>query len=257
MEACTARGRRASADPESLVREYLETRDPRLKERIVSAYCNFVRSIAGRFSRNSDQREDLIQTAWIEFWRALERFDTKQETRFSTYVGDCMIGALKRYFRDNTWGISVPRSQRELAAKLTKKAQELARDLGRDPTDSELAVAAGVSDEALANAHVPWKAYRLISLSDLEGAEDTAMYGYLAYQDPRLSQIVEREAIRAILNRLGPRERTVIEKRYLEDCETQKEVGRELGCSQMTVSRYENKALKQLRDLLESSSIAE
>ena len=109
---------------ERLSVEYARTRDPRLREFLVMYHQRLVRSIAARFLGAGEAIEDLIQVGNIGLINALDRYDPAQGTRFSTYATPTILGEIKRYFRDKTSSIKVPRWLQELSQS-AKRATDI------------------------------------------------------------------------------------------------------------------------------------
>src|SRR5688572_12715364 len=129
----------ASESTESLLSVYAKTRDTELRTTIIERHEALVRSLAHKFARPGVPVEDLMQSAWIALIGAVDRYDPAHETKFSTYAVHCMVGEIKRYFRDRTWSIKVPRYLQEIAANLHRVEDELYRRLQREPTIAEMA----------------------------------------------------------------------------------------------------------------------
>src|SRR3954452_14307007 len=89
-------------DTEAQIAELARTQEPKLRQAIIERHAPLVRSLARKFVRPGIAAEDLEQTAWVALIRALDRFDPTHETQFSTYAVHCMVGEIKRYFRDRT-----------------------------------------------------------------------------------------------------------------------------------------------------------
>src|SRR5439155_18003461 len=117
----------------------------------------------------------LVQAGGIDLIRALDRYDARHEARFSTYATHCIVGEIKRYFRDRTWGIKAPRYLQETAVNLGRVQDQLVRQLGREPTMAEMAEAFGLSEEELAQAMELQQSYHPPALEDrfepCEGSE--------------------------------------------------------------------------------------
>src|SRR5438105_2285243 len=137
--------RRMPADQsvQALLREFAETRDPALRERLVVLHDRMVRYLAGRFGLGAGTTaEDLIQVGYIGLLSAIDRYDPSKGVSFATYAVPTIMGELKRYFRDQTWGLKAPRRLRELGLSLRKMREDLEQSLGRPPTVHEMATAA-------------------------------------------------------------------------------------------------------------------
>jgi RNA polymerase sigma-70 factor (sigma-B/F/G subfamily) len=243
---------------ESLIAELHGSKDEALRQAIVERFTPLVRSIAKKFVRPGVDVEDLVQTAWLALLRALDRFDPGRGTKFITYAMHCMVGEIKRYFRDRTWSMKVPRLLQEIALSLQRRQDKLAERLGRKPTMGELAAAFGVSEETLAEAIELYQNYQPTSLEDRMEGEEGAGRGTVAdtigAEDPGLRAVVENAPLHAALRELKPRDQLILRRRFYEG-QSQHEVARGLGVSQMHISRLERAALRSLRVALRPADI--
>ncbi len=242
-------------DPHVLLREYARTRDQKIRDRLVQIHERMVRYLAGRFgSGPGTTTEDLVQVGYIGLLAAIERFDPDKGVSFVTFAVPTILGEIKRYFRDQTWGLKAPRRLRELGLSLRKLREQLEQKLGRPPTIAEMAEEAGVSEERLLQAMDLDRIYQPASLdahlSDENCDERASFWDAIGDHDARLAAVEERETLRRALDRLDKRQRAIIHYRFFEEI-SQAEVARRLGISQMHVSRLERQALRRLRALLD------
>jgi len=241
-------------DPQVLLREYARTRDIRIRDRLVHLHERMVRYLAGRFGSGAGTSlDDLVQVGYIGLLAAIDRFDPDKGVSFVTFAVPTILGEIKRYFRDQTWGLKAPRRLRELGLSLRKLRAQLEQKLGRPPTVTEMATAAGVSEERLLQAMDLDRIYQPASLDahlQDEGSEDrSSFWDAIGRPDPGIAAIEDRETVRRALERLDSRQRSIIYFRFFEEA-SQAEVARRLGISQMHVSRLERQALKRLKALL-------
>jgi RNA polymerase sigma-B factor len=242
-------------DPQAMLREYARTRDVTLRNRLVAHHERMVRYLAGRFGASSGtSTEDLVQVGYVGLIAALDRFDPDKGVSFVTFAVPTILGEIKRYFRDQTWGLKAPRRLRELGLTLRKLREQMEQKLGRPPTVPEMAQAAGVTEERLLQAMDLDRIYQPASLDahlqDENGDEKSSFWDAIGRIDPELKAIEERETVRRALDRLDDRQRSIIYFRFFEEV-SQAEVARRLGISQMHVSRLERQALTRLRALLD------
>jgi len=238
---------------EQLLEIYVKDRDPELRKTIIERHEALVRSLAHKFARPGVPVEDLVQSAWIALIGALDRYDPTHETKFSTYAVHCMVGEIKRYFRDRTWSIKVPRYLQEIAANLHRMEDELFRKLQREPTVSEMAEAFKISEEDLVQAMEMYRAYqtqRLEERREMEDGNDSLALGEtVGRPDAAIESVVEHAPLQAALSTLDERKQRILKRRFFEGY-SQQEVADELGLSQMHISRLERSALQQLRQNL-------
>src|SRR5919199_1271704 len=249
METLTLRDQ----STEELLQLYVRNRDPKLRDTIIERHEALVRSLAHKFARPGVPVEDLVQSAWIALIGALDRFDPSHETKFSTYAVHCMVGEIKRYFRDRTWAVKVPRYLQEIAANLHRMEDELFRKLQREPTVSEMAEAFNISEEDLVQAMEMYRAYQTQRLEERremdDGNDSLALGETVGRPDPQMESVVEHAPLQAALATLDERKQKILRRRFFEGY-SQQEVADELGLSQMHISRLERSALQQLRSTM-------
>jgi RNA polymerase sigma-B factor len=233
--------------------EYARTRDPDLRESLALRLDGIVFWLARRFARASVPLEDLLQVGRIGLLQALDRYDPTRGTRFVTYAVTVISGEIKHYFRDMLWEIRVPRELQDLYRAVPRAEEELRVRMNRTPTMGELAAYLGVSEERIATVMELGSAYQPRSLNTVPAFEDwdgsEALQDRLGGPDPGIDAVVEFGPLRSALQHLDARKRWILRRRYFEEW-TQTEVARELGISQMHVSRLEREALGQLRRTL-------
>src|SRR5205809_474646 len=141
-----------------------ESRDPALRNELVTAHLGLAEYLARRFDNRGEHVDDLVQVASVGLVKAVDRFDPSRGLEFATYATPTIVGELKRHFRDKGWAVRVPRRLQELNLQLGEITGKLSQELGRQPTVAEMAQAAGTTEdevlEGLESAH----AYTLTSL---------------------------------------------------------------------------------------------
>lgn len=227
--------------------------DPSLRAEIIERQEPLVRALARKFLRPSVQLEDLVQCAWIALIGAVDRFDPTHNTKFSTYAVHCMVGEIKRYFRDKTWSVKVPRYLQELSQAATAMEEKLYRELQREPTVEEIANRLGVREEEILQAMEVGRAYQPANLDDrpqgADGQDTYSLADTLGSPDEELEGIVENAALNQALSLLDNRRQWILRQRFFLS-RSQQEVADELGISQMHVSRLERSGLQKLRQYL-------
>lgn len=241
----TPGGARSTGSLDRKLREYARTRDPVLRDEIISAHLGLVNQVARRFSYRGEPVEDLVQAGSIGLLEALERFDPDLGFEFAAFASKTIIGEVKRHFRDKGWAVRAPRRIQELYLRVGTSVGELSQTLGRPPTISELAADAGSSEQEVIEAMEAGHAYRPASI-DAPGLDDETMASRLGAIDPVLAFSDDRLNLRSHLDRLPPRERLILELRYSDDL-TQSEIAERVGISQMHVSRLIARSLASLR----------
>ncbi|MGH2751329.1 MAG: RNA polymerase sigma factor SigF [Actinomycetota bacterium] len=225
----------------------------RLRERLVDQYIGLVEFLARRFRNRGEPLEDLVQVGTIGLLKAIERFDLEREVEFSTYATPTIVGELKRHFRDKGWAVRVPRRLQELHLELTKVVSNLGQELGRSPTVTEIAKAAGTSEENVLEGLEIAQAYNFTSLDapiDSGDSGSTSFADQLGSEDHQLANLEYRAALAPEMAKLPERERNILYLRFFRGM-TQSEIADKLGISQMHVSRLLNRTLMRLREALE------
>ncbi len=232
-------------DEDALFREYTESRSQSVRNTIVERYTGLAVALARRFENRGEPLEDLIQVASMALVGAVERFDPQQGAAFSSFATPTILGELKRHFRDKTWSVKVPRGIKELHLRVSPAVAELHASLGRGPTIPELAAHLGVSDEEVVEAMEAGAAYKPGALSTPDGDGESREDRLLGEEDQGFSNIEARVTVRALMEKLPERERSIVYLRYFEDL-TQSEIADRIGVSQVHVSRLLREALARL-----------
>ena len=164
-----------------------------------------------------------------------------------------IVGELKRYFRDYGWMVRVPRPAKERVLVVNRTVERLTPALGRPPTPREIAADAGLTLEQVLESMATAAAARPASLDASARGEDGDRRGFgdcLGYEDEALRLIECRDTVSRSLRGLSPREHQVLYLRFVEDL-TQAEIARQIGVSQMQVSRIVRRALERSRETAE------
>ncbi|GAC1334138.1 MAG: hypothetical protein NVSMB17_15400 [Candidatus Dormibacteria bacterium] len=183
---------------------------------------------------------------------AIERFEPDRGLEFSTFATPTILGEIKRYFRDKSWTVRVPRRLQELNLRSRHTGERLQQELGRQPSVQELAAAMEVTPEEVLEAYEASPAQQTVPLdSPLESSDgDGATLGErLGVDDANLERVEVRDLLDSALEHLTPRERQIMYLRFIEEL-PQSEVASRLGISQMHVSRLQRAAVEQLRSRL-------
>jgi RNA polymerase sigma-B factor len=246
--------RTRSDEARDLFAEYRRTRDPEVRNRLVLMHLGLARWLAARFAHRGEPLEDLVQVGSIGLIHAVERFEPERGTKFTTFATATIVGEIKRYFRDSTWALKVPRFLRELSVHVIQANESLSQRLGRSPTIAEIAAHVGSSEEETLDAMELGSTHGTISLDRplrIEDTDDTliTMQDEVGTIDAELQRLENYHALRAAMKRLDHCGKTIIHLRFLHGL-SQTEVAERLGISQMHVSRLQRKALHRLKELL-------
>ena len=239
-----------------LFARYREHDDQAAREAVVERFLPLATGLARRYHRGGEPLDDLVQVASMGLLKAIDRFDPGRGTAFSSFAVPTIAGELKRYFRDKSWAVRVPRDLQELALRVDRATDRLFHELGRVPTASEIADDLGVTIEQVLEAHEAAAAYRADSL-DRPGSHDdqdaTRVVDTLGGDDPGYRQAENSATVESMMSVLSDREREILRLRFAEDL-TQSEIGARVGVSQMHISRLLRQALARLREAAESSA---
>ncbi|MFJ7238332.1 RNA polymerase sigma factor SigF [Streptomyces olivaceus] len=219
-----------------------------VRNTLVELNLALVKFAASRFRSRSEPMEDIIQVGTIGLIKAIDRFELSRGVEFPTFAMPTIIGEIKRFFRDTSWSVRVPRRLQELRLDLAKAGDELAQRLDRAPTVSELAEHLSLSREEVVEGMAASNAYTASSL-DAQPEEDDAegaLADRIGYEDHGLEGIEYVESLKPLIAELPSRDRKILSLRFVAGM-TQSEIGEELGISQMHVSRLLSRTLVRLR----------
>ncbi|MFD0338089.1 RNA polymerase sigma factor SigF [Streptomyces sp. NPDC127117] len=219
-----------------------------VRNTLVELNLALVRFAASRFRSRSEPMEDIVQVGTIGLIKAIDRFELSRGVEFPTFAMPTIVGEIKRFFRDTSWSVRVPRRLQELRLDLAKAGDELAQRLDRSPTVGELADRLGITRDEVVEGMAASNAYTASSL-DAKPEEDDhegALADRIGYEDHGLEGIEYVESLKPLIASLPRRDRTILSLRFVANM-TQSEIGEELGISQMHVSRLLSRTLVKLR----------
>ncbi|MBC7330990.1 MAG: FliA/WhiG family RNA polymerase sigma factor [Synergistetes bacterium] len=243
-----------------LWREYISTKDPKVKEKLIQRYVPLVKYIVSRmgvaFPRGFDE-DDLISVGIMGLLEAIDRFDPQRNVKFETFASLRIKGAIIDELRRIGW---VPRTVHEKVKKLEEARLRLFNALGRDPTDEEIMEYLGVSQREYEKLLEDARVLVLFPLDSLLELEDEEVSIKEVISDPTqvsLGQAIEEEEmiedLAKAISELPERERLVINLYYYEGL-TLKEIGEVLGVSEARVCQLHSSAILKLRTLLKRLS---
>jgi RNA polymerase sigma-B factor len=238
---------RAVSRVEDWFRQYADTRDPAVRERIIVAYLGLADRLADRYrSSRGVTPEDLRQTARVGLVAAVDRYDPGYGSPFVPYAVACVVGELKRCLRDTSWRVHVSRPAKERSLRVLKALDELPHTLGRSPTVAELAGHVGLSEEDALEAIEVAHTRQEVSLDQQVGEDgDTSLGDRLPAAPPR-EEPEDLLLLPGLVDSLPEPERQIVVLRFFHDLD-QYEIAGRVGCSQMHVSRLLRRALDRLR----------
>ncbi|MFC8362623.1 RNA polymerase sigma factor SigF [Streptomyces griseorubiginosus] len=217
---------------------------------LIEMNMSLVRFAAGRFrSRGPEEMEDIVQVGMIGLIKAIDRFELSREAEFTSFAIPYIVGEIKRFFRDTTWAVHVPRRLQEARVQLARATEELRSRLGRTPTVKELSELMSLPEDEVIEARIAANGYNSASLdATISGSQDgeSVLQDFIGADDTALELVEDFHALAPLIAGLTERERLIIHMRFVEEL-TQSEMGERLGISQMHVSRLLSRTLTRLR----------
>lgn len=232
----------------ALLREYHQHGDLRAREQLIQQYLPLVRALARRFSGRGEQLDDLVQVGSIGLIKAIDRFDPERGVDLTAFAIPTVVGEIKRHFRDQGWPVRIPRRLQELNVSLQADAAELASELERTATVAEIAHEAGLRLEEVEEAFAIARSHQPLSLSVSAESEDrsTAPLDRKGAVDEGYELGEDRALLARGFRVLDERERRLLHLAFFAGL-SQARIAREVGISQIHVSRLTRRALEKLR----------
>lgn len=234
----------------TLFREFAATRSRRLRNQLVERHMGLAAHIAKRYAKSGPD-DDVRQVAMLGLVKSVDRFDPDFGASFGSFAGRTIEGEIKRYFRDKSWVVRVPRSAKELHLLVRRATDDLSHELGRAPTVDEIASHLQIDRDDVAVGLSATAAYNPGSLDSSAGDTDgDAMQSdrsqALADEERGFADTIDRQLVEELLGHLPDRERQIVELRFYED-KSQSEIAELVGMSQMHVSRLLRRSFEQMR----------
>jgi RNA polymerase sigma-B factor len=240
-------------DTVQLFRELRESENPKLREYLIEKHEGLVRHVARDYADSGEDYDDIYSVGRIGLIAAVDRYDPEFGTKFATFAVPTIKGEIRRYFRDVTWSMRVPRRMQELSAEARKVQRRLTKQLQRSPTYAEVARELGVPEEQVIEAVEVGRQYDAVSIDAGESDDERQSHLQRTGQpDENIRHLLDREEVADLLERLPKRQELILIMRYYLDM-SQESVGERLGISQMHVSRLQHRALDRLKSLIEHS----
>ncbi|WP_082786790.1 RNA polymerase sigma factor SigB [Sporosarcina psychrophila] len=238
------------------IKRYQETNDDEAQTNLVLHYERLIQSIARKYSNGKSFHEDIAQVGMLGLLGAIRRYNPEYGRSFEAFAVPTVIGEIKRFLRDKTWAIHVPRRIKELGPKIKAAVETLTIEMQRSPLVSEIAEYLDVEEEVVLEAMEMGRSYQALSMdhtldADSEGGTIT-LFDIVGETDGGFEKTDQRMVVANALNVLSEREKQIIQYTYIEQL-SQKETGERLGISQMHVSRLQRKAIKKLQEAILSA----
>ncbi|MET7279769.1 SigB/SigF/SigG family RNA polymerase sigma factor [Kribbella sp. NPDC005582] len=225
-----------------------ETERQELLEEVIELNLDMARGIARRFRGRGAEADDLEQVAYLGLVKAAHHYRLEANTPFIGFAIPTIRGEVKRYFRDCAWTVRIPRRLQEMQGSIAGKLPELEQELNREPTPAELAERLEVEVSDVEQAMAAKGCFNVLSLDrPAETDADLTLADVVADADDNsIDQLETVEMLQPVLSDLDDRERRILHLRFIEGW-TQSEIGKDIGVSQMQVSRVLRKTLDNLR----------
>lgn len=228
---------------------YAENPTTELRNQIVEQHLYMVDILIRKYLGKGVDYDDLYQVGALALVSAVERFDITKGFEFKSFATPTILGEIKKYFRDKQWSLKVPRRLKEIAGKVQEVKVELSTSLGRAPSIDEIVEATGFTNEQIMQALESSKAYGTYSLDSTalgDDSEDNPLEKYIGFEDMGYERIEISEIISKVLSRFDDNYKRIFRERFIEN-KAQAAIAKELGVSQMTVSRAEKNIVEQFK----------
>jgi RNA polymerase sigma-B factor len=255
MQRPSQPNRFSDEDVNHLIKTYQLQHDEQALKQLVVHYQNLVNVLARKYSKGKSYHEDIYQVGMVGLLGAIRRYDESFGKSFEAFAVPTILGEIKRFLRDKTWSVHVPRRIKELGPKIKSVVEELTSKLQRSPKVMEIAEVLNVSEEEVLEAMEMGKSYQALSVdhtieADSEGGTVTLL-DLVGTVESGYEKINQKLVLEKVLYILSERERQIIQYTYLDNL-SQKETGDRLGISQMHVSRIQRRAIKKLKEAIQS-----
>lgn len=236
-----------------LIKAYQQEATEEVQNCLIIQFREMVHSLANRFSRGRESVEDLVQIGMIGLLASLRRYDDSYGRNFESFAVPTIVGEMKRYIRDKTWSVHVPRRIKELSPRIKKAVNELTIQLQRSPQISDIARYLQVSEEEILETMEIGRSYHALSMdseidADQEGSVVTLL-DLVGKPDDGFLRVEREMMLGKVLHVLNGREKEIIQLTFYQNL-SQKQAGDKLGISQMHVSRLQRRALMKLREAM-------
>lgn len=237
---------------EQLLRRFTTTRDRAAREELANRFLPLAAGLAARYRDRGESIEDLEQVARLGLLKAIDGYEDGRANGFRAYATPTILGEIRRYFRDRSWAMRVPRDLKEAMPRIRAAIADLTTENGRMPDAAEVAKATNLKpvevDEAIA-ASTAARPASLDAPSSTRLADEAAvpLVEQVGLDDEHLEQVEYNLVLEQRLRALSARDREVLHLSFAEDL-TQAEIGKRVGVSQMQVSRILRNSLQRLRE---------
>ena len=238
---------------ERLFVEYANTGSNDARDALIESFLPLADFFARRYDNRSAELDDLRQVARIGLLKSIIRFDPSLDVQFATFAGRTIDGELKRFFRDKTWPMRVPRSIKENVHIVNEAQKRLAQTSQTSPTAAEITSETGLEHHLVLEALDASSSYHPARLDKpINKAENKTLGDTLGGSDASEARLDLRMTVEELLESVPARDREVLDLRYYEDL-SQQEIADRVDLSQMQVSRILRRTLDRLKSRLHDS----
>lgn len=241
-------------DTEVLAARWRNEHDEHARDILVERFMPMARRLARRYHSPHEPLDDLLQVACLGLVAAINRYDPGRGTSFPSYAIPTILGELKRHFRNTGWAVHVPRGAQEMALRVDRASRGISERWGRDPTVAEIAEYLEVSPEAVLDGLEAGTGHYAASLdapiSNAEPDDPACLSDTIGRTDDGYGFVEAMASFDKAVRRLPYLERRALKLR-LSRAMKQTDIARELGCSQMQISRLLRRAGRQMADAIQ------
>lgn len=235
---------------DALFDKYTKDRDVASRNEIVNRYIYLAEIISRKFLNRGVDYDDIYQVACVALIKAVERFSPDKGFKFVSFATPTIIGEIKRYFRDKSSSIRIPRRIYEVYQKVNLAKDQLSQQLHRIPRVDEIAAYLNIRSETVLEIIESWNAYNMQSFDqNAFSDDDLELHETIGDEDATFERIENRDFLEKSLHKFNEAEKEFIRLRYFNK-KTQKEIADRMAVSQMYISRLERKVLDRFRNLM-------
>ena len=218
------------------------------RNKLVEDHLYMIDILIRKYLGKGVEYDDLYQVGALALVSAADRFDPDKGYEFRTFAAPTILGEIKKYFRDKEWSLNVPRRQKEIAVKVRETEEDFLKNKGRAATVDELADATGFTEEQIIMALESSKAYGTFSLESAADSDEegSAIEKFVGFTDKGFERVELGEIITRVLSGMSDTNRYIFRQRFIEN-RSQSEIAKELGVSQMTISRAEKHIIEKFK----------
>ena len=237
-------------ETKTLFKEFSNNKNKDIRDDLIKRHLYIAEILSKKYANRGIEYDDIYQVACIGLIYAIDRYDVEKGYEFSSFATPTIIGEIKKYFRDKGWTIRVPRRIQELSKKVNNSKIFLTQKLQRAPNVNDIAKYLSCTAEEVLEAMEASKVYNPKSLDlviESNGDDKDINLGELIGEDDEyFSKIENIDFLTRTMEKLDDIEKKILKDRYFRQ-KTQDSIAKEIGISQMTVSRIEKKIIQKFR----------